>query len=96
MNRLTMLIFCLLGAALSAQAAVVAVLDREDSQGSKGIIETLRQDRSHEVKVIREIAAENLGGTDVLIISHKYNFDHREAVREFVRQGGGVLMIYGD
>ncbi len=52
MHRLTLLTPCLLGMAISAQAAVVAVLDYEKTLGSKGIIETLRQDGSHEVEVI--------------------------------------------
>ena len=94
MHRWTLLISCLLGMALSAQAAVVAVLDYEKTHGSKGLIETLRQDGSHEVKVIPEIASKNLGGAGVLIVSHQVNLDHRDVIRAFVRQGGGILMTY--
>ena len=94
MHRLTMLIFCLLGTAISAQATVVAVLDNEISLGSKGVIETLRAVGSHELKMIPEISAENLRGADVLIISYMYNLDHRDVVRGFVRQGGGVLLTH--
>ena len=94
MHRLIPLIGCLLSTAISAQASVVAVLDREDSYGSKGVIDTLRQVDSHELRMIPEISAENLRGADVLIISHAYNLDHRDVVREFVRQGGGVLMTH--
>ncbi len=32
---------------VSAQAAVITILDNDGSWGSKGIIETLRQDGSH-------------------------------------------------
>ena len=52
MHRLILLVSCLLGAAIPAQAALVAVLDSEISVGAKGIIETLREVDAHEIKVI--------------------------------------------
>ena len=94
MHRLILLISCWLSAAISAQAAQVGVLDNKMSHGAKGIIETLREDGDHQLKVIEEITPENLENVDVLIVSYMYNLDHRDAVREFVRKGGGVLMTY--
>ena len=41
-----------------------------------------------------EIASENLQDADALIISGQYYLDHRDVVREFVRQGGGALLTY--
>ena len=94
MRRLILLISCLLSVTISAQAAVVAVLDYEKTFGAEGIVKTLQESGTHQIKVISEITAENLQDADVLIISHMYNLDDRDVVREFVRQGGGALMTH--
>jgi hypothetical protein len=97
MRILTWLTLCLVWLVNSTQGTVVAVLDREISPrtiGSKGIIATLNEVGTHDIKVISEITPKNLQGVDVLIISHAYDFGRREVVRDFVRQGKGVLLTH--
>ena len=94
MRNLTLLTLCWLGLTVSADAVLVAILDHETSHGSKGIIQSLREDDAYQVKVISEITSENLQNVAVLIISHQYNLDCSVVVREFVRSGGGVLLTH--